>query len=76
MDHVEWTILDAQRKAKGHVGLAGVGRVGSNVFKHEFVDMRQPQYIAVAGQVGLGHFDFKSPRGRRFSDEHRIVELS
>jgi uncharacterized protein (DUF362 family) len=76
MDHVEWTILDAQRKAKGQVGLAGVGCVGSNVFQHEFVDMRQPQYIAVAGQVGLGHFDFKSPKGRRFSVEHRVVELS
>jgi hypothetical protein len=39
-------------------------------------DMRQPQYIAVAGQVGLGNFDLRSPRGRAFSIDHRVMEIA
>src|SRR5262249_10298924 len=76
LDHVEWDILDAQRKAKGVAGVGGVGRLASDPFKQEGYDVRQPQYIAVAGQVGLGRFDFKSPRGRRFSVDHRVIQVT
>jgi hypothetical protein len=53
-----------------------VGRLGSDAFKHEGYDMRQPQYIALAGQVGLGIFEYKSPQGRRSSITHRVVSVS
>ena len=68
MDRVEWDILDASRKELKMPGLGAVGRVAADPFNHEMYDMRQPQYIAVAGQVGLGNFDYKSPRGRRVLD--------
>jgi uncharacterized protein (DUF362 family) len=76
MDHVEWDILDAKRKAMKVPGLGAVGRLAADPFNHEGYDIRQPQYIAVAGQVGLGYFDYKSPRGRRFSIDHRVVQVS
>jgi uncharacterized protein (DUF362 family) len=76
MDHVEWDILDAQRKAKGVPGVGGVGRLAADPFKQEGYDIRQPQYVAMAGQAGLGLFDYKSPSGRRFSIDHRTETLS
>jgi hypothetical protein len=76
MDHVEWDILDAQRKAKGVPGVGGVGRLAADPFKQEGYDIRQPQYVAMAGQAGLGLFDYKSPSGRRFSIDHRIETVS
>jgi uncharacterized protein (DUF362 family) len=76
MDHVEWDILDAQRKAKGVPGVGAVGKLAADPFKHEGYDIRQPQYIALAGQAGLGNFDYKSPRGRQFSIAHRVVQVS
>jgi uncharacterized protein (DUF362 family) len=76
MDHVEWDILDAQRKAKGVPGVGGVGRLAADPFKQEGYDIRQPQYVAMAGQAGLGLFDYKSPSGRRFSIDHRVENLS
>jgi len=30
----------------------------------------------MAGQAGLGNFDYKSPLGRRFAIEHRVVPIS
>jgi hypothetical protein len=76
MDRVEWDILDAQRKAMGVPGVGAVGRLAVDPFKHEGYDIRQPQYIAVAGQLGLGIFDYKSPLGRRFSIDHRVLHVS
>jgi uncharacterized protein (DUF362 family) len=76
MDHVEWDILDAQRKRMGVPGVGGVGRLAVDPFKQEGYDIRQPQYIAVAGQIGLGIFDYKSPSGRRFSIDHRVLNVS
>jgi uncharacterized protein (DUF362 family) len=76
MDRVEWDILDARRKAMGVPGVGAVGRLAADPFKHEGYDIRQPQYIAVAGQVGLGYFDYKSPLGRRFSINHRVIQTS
>ena len=76
MDHVEWDILDARRKEMKVPGVGAVGKLAADPFKHEGYDIRQPQYIAVAGQVGLGYFDYKSPRGRQFSIDHRVVKLA
>jgi len=75
MDHVEWDILDAERKKRGVAGVGAVGRLAADPFKQEGYDIRQPQYIAVAGQVGLGNFDHKAPTGRRFSIEHRVLNV-
>jgi hypothetical protein len=61
------------------MGIPGVGAFGHLVaaqLKHKGYDMRQPQYIAVAGQVGLGNFDHKSPNGRRFSIDYRVETIS
>ena len=76
MDHVEWVILDARRRIMKVPGLAAVGQLAADPFKHEGYDIRQPQYIAMAGQAGLGNFDFKSPRGRAFSIDHRVLTTS
>ena len=76
MDHVEWDILDAHRKEMGVPGVGAVGRLAADPFKQEGYDMRQPQYIAMAGQAGLGNFDYKSPRGRAFSIDHRVVAIA
>jgi uncharacterized protein (DUF362 family) len=76
MDHVEWDILDTRRKKMGVPGVGAVGQLAADPFKHEGYDIRQPQYIAVAGQVGLGIFDYQSPKGRRFSIDFRVVTTS
>jgi hypothetical protein len=75
MDHIEWTIIDAQRKAKGLPPVAAVGKMGLDSNREGF-DMRQPQHIALAANLGLGIFDFKSPRGRRHSIDHRVVNVA
>jgi hypothetical protein len=76
MDRVEWDILDARRTEMKVPGLGAIGRLAADPFKHEMFDMRQPQYIAVAGQVGLGNYDYKAPTGRRFSIDHRVVTIA
>jgi Domain of unknown function (DUF362) len=76
MDHVEWDILDAKRLEMKVPGVGAVGRLAADPFKDEGYDIRQPQYIAMAGQAGLGIFDYKSPSGRRFSIDHRIETIS
>jgi hypothetical protein len=75
LDHVEWTIIDAQRKAKGLPPVAASGRTALDPLKREGFDVRQPQHIALAGNLGLGVFDFKSPLGRRHSIDHRVVQV-
>src|SRR5262245_40715924 len=76
MDHVEWDIIDAKRKEMKVPGVGAVGRLAADPFGNEGYDIRQPQYIAMAGQAGLGNFDYKSPRGRLFSIDHRVVTVS
>jgi hypothetical protein len=75
MDHIEWDILDARRKEMKVPGVGAVGKLAVDPFGHEGYDIRQPQYIALAGQAGLGIFDHKSPYGRRSSIDHQIVNL-
>ena len=62
MDHVEWDILDAQRTLMKVPGVGAVGRLAADPLKHEMFDIRQPQYIAVAGQARSGKLRLKSPR--------------
>lgn len=80
MDHIEWDIIDAKRKAEGVPSVGAVGLLGADPFKDtprgEGFDMRQPQHIALAGHLGLGIFDKTSPRGRRFAIDHRVVQVA
>ncbi len=76
MDHVEWQIIDAKRKAKGLPPVASTGRLAMDPLGTEGFDVRQPQHIALAGALGLGLFDFKSPRGRRASIDHQVINIS
>jgi hypothetical protein len=75
LDHVEWRIIDAKRKEMGLASVAAVGKLGQDSEREGF-DIRQPQHIALAGNLGLGVFDFKSPRGRRFSIDHKVIDVA
>ena len=76
MDHVEWDIVDAKRKEMKVPGVGAVGKLAADPFGTEGFDIRQPQHIALAGNLGLGIFDYRSPRGRRFSVNHEVVEMA
>lgn len=76
LDHIEWDIIDAKRKEKNVPGVAAVGRLAADPFGTEGFDVRQPQHVALAGYAGLGFFDYRDPRGRRFSIDHRVVEVA
>ena len=76
MDHVEWRIIDEKRKSKGLPPVASTGKLGQDPLGTEGFDVRQPQHIALAANMGLGLFDFKSPKGRKFSIDHRVVNLT
>jgi hypothetical protein len=75
MDHVEWRIIDEKRKEKSLPPVAGTGRLALDPLGTEGFDVRQPQHIALAANLGLGIFDFKSPLGRRQSIDHRVVDV-
>ena len=75
LDHVEWQIIDAKRKVQGLPPVASTGKTGLDPLGTEGFDIRQPQHIALAGALGLGLFDFKSPRGRRQSIDHQVVSV-
>lgn len=76
MDKVEWQIIDAKRKSQNLPPVAATGKLGLDPLGTEGFDVRQPQHINLAGHLGLGLYDFKSPRGRRQSIEHRVVSLT
>ncbi|HEX3451297.1 MAG TPA: DUF362 domain-containing protein [Isosphaeraceae bacterium] len=75
LDHVEWDIVDAQRLKQNLPPVAAAGGKAIDPLKTEGFDVRQPQHIALAGALGLGYFDYKSPKGRRFSIQHRVVNV-
>ena len=75
VDHVEWDIVDAKRKIENLPPVAAAGKAALDPLKKEGFDVRQPQHIALAGALGLGYFDYKSNKGRRFSIDHRVVNV-
>jgi uncharacterized protein (DUF362 family) len=75
VDHVEWDIIDAKRKEKHLPPVAATGKMAFDPLGTEGFDVRQPQHIALAANLGLGVFDYKSPQGRRNSIDHRVVNV-
>ena len=76
MDHVAWRQIDAKRKDKGFPPVAASGRTGVDLLKTKGFDIRQPQHIPLAAHLGLGIFDFDSPKGRKHSIQHQVVRLA
>jgi hypothetical protein len=76
LDHVEWRIIDAKRKEEKLPPVAATGKSALDPLGTEGFDIRQPQHIALAGNLGLGYFDFDSPLGRRKSIDHRIINIA
>jgi hypothetical protein len=73
LDHVEWDTVDAQRVKMNLPKVAASGKAALDPLGSEGFDVRQPQHIALAGALGMGYFDLRSPKGRRFSIQHRVV---
>lgn len=73
MDHILWRQIDAKRKEKGLPPVGAAGKLGLDPLGTEGFDIRQPQHIRLAANLGLGLFEFNSPRGRRFSIDHRVI---
>jgi len=76
LDHVEWNIIDAKRKEEKLPPVAATGKAALDPLGTEGFDVRQPQHIVLAGNLGLGNFEFNSPFGKPFSIDHRRVNLS
>jgi hypothetical protein len=75
MDHVEWDIVDAKRVLEKLPRVGASGKIALDPLGTEGFDVRQPQHVALAGALGMGNFDFKSPRGRRHSIQHQVVSV-
>jgi hypothetical protein len=73
MDHILWRYIDAKRKEKGLPPVGASGKLGLDPLGTEGFDIRQPQHIRLAANLGLGIFEFRSPRGRKFSIQHQII---
>jgi hypothetical protein len=76
MDHVAWQYIDAKRKERGLPPVGACGKLGLDPLKTEGFDIRQPQHIPLAAHLGLGIFDWKSPRGKRHSIQHLVFNLA
>lgn len=74
MDHVAWRIIDAKRKEKGLAPVASVGRAGLDAEREGF-DIRQPQHIRLASNLGLGVFDFETPKGDGPTIKHQVIDI-
>ncbi len=75
LDRIEWDIIDAKRKEMGLAGVGAVGRLAADADREGF-DVRQPQHIPLAANLGLGLFDLKSPLGRKHQVDHRVVAVA
>jgi hypothetical protein len=73
MDHILWQYIDAKRKEKGLPAVGASGKLGLDPLGTEGFDIRQPQHIRLAANLGLGLFEFKSPKGKRFSIDHKLI---
>jgi len=76
MDHIELDYLNKKRVEMGAAPLHKTGKDISDPFHQEGYDIRQPQYIAIAGQLGLGLYDYKSPRGRASQIQHTVKKIT
>ncbi len=56
--------------------MGGSGKLGLDPLETEGFDIRQPQHIRMAANLGLGIFEFNSPRGRKFSIDHKIINMA
>ena len=76
LDHVEWTIVDAQRAKMNLPPVAASGAQALDPLKREGFDVRRsPQRSRLAGALGMGYFDFQvSQSAGGFSIQHRVVE--
>ncbi|MBV8232263.1 MAG: hypothetical protein JO329_19955, partial [Planctomycetaceae bacterium] len=75
LDRVEWDVIDAKRKQEGLPPVAASGKMAQDPFGTEGVDVRQPQHIALAGNLGLGNFAYDSLQGKAHSIDRRVVNL-
>jgi hypothetical protein len=75
LDHVEWRIIDEKRVAMKLPPVASSGKLALDPLQLEGFDVRQPQHIALAANLGLGIFDFDNPKGRKYSIDHRVVSV-
>jgi uncharacterized protein (DUF362 family) len=75
LDHVEWDIIDAKRKEKHLPPVAATGKLAQDPLGTEGFDVRQPQHIVLAANLGLGIFEYNSARGRGHSIDHRVVSI-
>jgi hypothetical protein len=75
LDHIEWNVVDAKRIAEKLPRVGASGKIAIDPLGNEGFDVRQPQHVALAGALGMGNFDLKSPRGRRHSIQHQIVKV-
>jgi hypothetical protein len=72
MDHVLWRQIDAKRKAMNLPPVGATGKLGLDPLGTEAFDIRQPQHIPLCANLGLGIFEFDSPKGKEFSIDHRV----
>ena len=75
LDHVEWDLIDAKRKKENLPPVAATGKRAQDPLGTEGFDVRQPQHIVLAGNLGLGNFEYESALGRRHSIDHRVITV-
>jgi len=77
LDHIEWRIIDAKRKEKNLPPVAATGKTGLDPLGTEGFDVRQPQHIPLAGNLGLGVFDLPTPRSQPGQPviDHRVATM-
>jgi uncharacterized protein (DUF362 family) len=75
MDRIELDIIDAKRKEEGLPPVGATGKLGLDPVGTEGFDMRQPQHIRLAANLGLGVFDLKPAKEGAAAVEHRVVTL-
>ena len=76
MDHVPGDISTPSARRRDCRRSAPRASWGSTRWAEEGFDIRQPQHIPLAANLGLGMFEFNSPRGRKFSIDHRRISLA
>jgi hypothetical protein len=79
MDRIAWRIIDRKRKAMGLYPVGAVGKLGLDERRERF-DLRQPQHIALAANLGLGIFRLPGEAGREAQAgtfiDHRVIRLT